>query len=180
MKPATGLPLLAMNYFEFYELPIRFGIDVNALRQKYFALSKQYHPDFFVNESEEKKEEVLKNSTLNNNAFKALSNTALRIKYVLELTGTLTDAEKEILPQDFLMEMMELNEEMMEMDAATAPALRARVSEFENSLEAAMVEACNQFDNTGEQKYLQIVKSIYLKQKYLLRIKESMLKFAAL
>lgn len=177
---AGGHGFLVMNYFEFYELPIQFGIDVNALRQKYFALSKQYHPDFFVNESEEKKENVLKNSTLNNNAFKALNNTALRIKYVLEITGTLTDAEKEILPQDFLMEMMELNEEMMEMDAATAPALRARVGEFEASLEAAMAEACNQFDNTSEQIYLQIVKSIYLKQKYLLRIKESMLKFAAL
>ncbi len=58
MKPATGLPLLSMNYFEFYELPIRFSIDVNSLRQKYFALSKQYHPDFFVNESDEKKSSV--------------------------------------------------------------------------------------------------------------------------
>lgn len=169
-----------MNYFEFYNLPVKFSIDTALLRQKYFEFSKQFHPDFFVNESEEVRQDVLAKSTINNNAFKILGNEALRIKYVLEVTGILTADEKEILPQDFLMEMMELNEAITEMDATNFPKLKAMVEEIEDELKTTLKANCDRYDIENTHHLLQQIKTIYLKQKYLLRIKESMLKFASL
>ncbi len=169
-----------MNYFEFYDLPIKFSIDKDLLRQKFLELSKQYHPDFFVNESDEMRDKVLEQSTYNNNAYKTLSNDNFRMKYILEISNTLTDADKEILPQDFLMEMMELNEEIMEMDPNTFKGIKTKVSVIENELNQSLKQHCDMFDLNGDNALLSQIKTIYLKQKYLLRIKESMLKFASL
>ena len=36
-----------MNYFELFELPVSIQIDKAVLNQRYFALQKKYHPDFF-------------------------------------------------------------------------------------------------------------------------------------
>jgi molecular chaperone HscB len=169
-----------MNFFEFYELPMKFSIDNALLRQKYFEKSKQFHPDFYINETEAVRDDVLAQSTLNNTAFKTLSIDNLRVKYVLEVAGTLGDGDKEILPQDFLMEMMELNEGIMEKDANTLQGIKTRVSQIENELKTSLKDLCDAYDARGEGELLQSIKTIYLKQKYLLRIKESMLKFAAL
>jgi molecular chaperone HscB len=169
-----------MNYFEYYALPVRFGIDRDLLRSTYFERSKKFHPDFFANETESVKEEMLAQSTLNNNAYKVLNNDAARLKYVLEVTGTLSDKEKEILPPDFLMEMMELNEALMEMDPAALPGIESRVAEVEKELAEELNMHCNAFDSGGNHSILEQIKTAYLKQKYLLRIRESMRKFAAL
>ncbi len=150
------------------------------LRQKFLVLSKKYHPDFFVNEREEMKLEVLSQSTLNNDAFKTLSNDVLRIGYVLELLGVKAENEKEILPHDFLMEMMDLNEEIMELKNENRDDIKSRVLLLESSLQTDLKQSCTSFDLYGDIAELQKVKTIYLKQKYLLRIKESMLKFASL
>ncbi|RYD70944.1 MAG: Fe-S protein assembly co-chaperone HscB, partial [Sphingobacteriales bacterium] len=104
------------NYFEFYELPIQFNPDLNAVKAKFYAFSKQFHPDFYANESEEKQQEVLDLSTLNNKAYQVLSDENKRIAYVLQLLGELPDGEKYNLSNDFLMDMMEINEALMEME----------------------------------------------------------------
>lgn len=62
------------DYFEFYGLPIQFNPDQNAVKANFYAFSKQFHPDFYANESEEKQQEVLELSTLNNKAYQTLSN----------------------------------------------------------------------------------------------------------
>ena len=69
-------------------------------------MSKEYHPDFYVTESEEKQQEVLELSTLNTNAFNTLKDENKLIEYVLRLEEKLVDGENNELPQAFLMEMM--------------------------------------------------------------------------
>ncbi len=54
-----------MQYFDLYDLPISFLLDVKALKKKFYQLSKQFHPDFFTLESEEKQAEILELSTDN-------------------------------------------------------------------------------------------------------------------
>jgi molecular chaperone HscB len=53
-----------MNYFEFYGITETFKPDAAQLKKQFYALSKQYHPDFFANEDDTKQQEILELSTL--------------------------------------------------------------------------------------------------------------------
>ena len=78
-----------MNFFEFYEIPISFKVDEDALRTIFYSNSKKYHPDFYTLESDEKQAEILELSTLNNEAYKTLTDFDKRMKYILKLKGVM-------------------------------------------------------------------------------------------
>lgn len=174
-----------MDYFKFYDIPISFSPDQALVKKKFYALSKEYHPDFFVNESEEKQQEILELSTLNNKAFQTLSNPDKLLPYVLTLKNVLVDGEKYQLPQDFLMEMMEVNEGIMELefdaDEAKLKELNKNVDDFENELNAELKSLTADFEadeKADKEEGLQKIKDIWYRKKYLLRIRESIDKFA--
>src|SRR5919199_5414174 len=103
-----------MNYFELYDIPVSFLPDQKQLKQKFYELSRKYHPDFYTQENEFEQSEALELSSQVNKAYKTFQNRDETIKYVLQLKGLLEEEEKYNLPADFLMEMMDLNEQMME------------------------------------------------------------------
>uniref|UniRef100_UPI003D7F577D DnaJ domain-containing protein n=1 Tax=Pedobacter sp. TaxID=1411316 RepID=UPI003D7F577D len=90
-----------MDYFELYGLPVSFNPDLAIVKQKFYELSKKYHPDFFINESQEKQEEVLELSTLNNKAYQVLSDPQKRLHYILSIKGLIKEGENYVLPQSF-------------------------------------------------------------------------------
>ena len=174
-----------MNYFELYEIPVSFLADEILIKQKYYANSKKYHPDFFINESEEKQAEVLQLSTLNNEAYQLLTDFDKRVAYILTLTGQISDAEKFVLPPDFLMEMMDINEKIMELSSNDVHAIADVTNEIailEKSLNDYLQASCMQFDaqhNNDQVTVLLAIKDAYYRKKYLLRIKDSLNKFAS-
>lgn len=173
-----------MNYFDFYEIPISFNPDQDVIKQKFYALSKAYHPDFYINESQEKQDEVLERSTFNNKAFQVLKDDQKRLHYILELKGELIEGENYGLPQDFLMEMMEVNEALMELefdpDAVKLEELKKQIAEIEKSLSKGLSSLMISFDSSEgaeQERSLKSIKDIYYRNKYVLRIKDSLSKF---
>lgn len=153
-----------MNYFELFELPISLQIDKTTLAQKYFELQKKYHPDFFAKGTEYEQAEALEISSQLNKALKVLKNQNLTIKYVLQLKGLLEEEEKYQLPPAFLMEMMELNEELNEDSAK-------QIEELENQLYSEVKPLIENYnDSTVTQAELLQLKEYYYKKKYLQRI----------
>jgi len=172
-----------MNYFELYKMPVGFVIDESALKRKFYALSKEYHPDFYTLESEEKQAEILRLSTLNNEAYHTLKDADRRMKYVLELKEALAEEGQNKLPPDFLMEMMELNEALMELEIDGTPGAVATVQqqleEKEAELYAAVAPLLTGYEEDSETDAdLKGVVDYYLKKRYLLRIRENLGKFA--
>ena len=175
-----------MNYFDLYELPVRFHTDDAQVKTKFYELSKRYHPDFYANESEEKQQEMLELSTLNNKAYQVLSNPLKRIEYVLTLHNLMEEGDKYKLSQDFLMEMMDVNEVIMdqqsEPNAAALMSTQNQVNDIEKSLFTDLKQLTDAFDSEPEQRHestLLKIKDVWYRQKYLLRIRESLYKFAA-
>src|SRR6201995_2080780 len=107
-----------INYFDFYAIPQSFNPDAAYLKKKFYELSKQYHPDFYANEEEAKQQEILELSTLNNKAYQTLSDPNKRLEYILRLHDLVSEGAKPQLPADFLMEMMDINERLMDVDDA--------------------------------------------------------------
>ena len=68
--------------------------------------------------ADEKQQEILELSTINNKAWQTLSDPAKRLEYILRQHELLVDGAKPALPADFLMEMMDINERLMEIDDA--------------------------------------------------------------
>ena len=173
-----------MNYFELYDLPLSFQIDDVLVKKKFYALSKRFHPDFYVNESQEKQEEILELSTINNKAYQVLSDPLKRIEYVLSLHDMLAEGDKYALSQDFLMDMMDVNEALIDMefdhDELKLTELSTQIDEMELSLFDELKRNTNEFDQlqgADSNSILLKVKDIWYRQKYLMRIRESLNKF---
>jgi molecular chaperone HscB len=174
-----------MNYFEFFKIPVSFNLNEAELKKAFYSNSKKFHPDFFTLESKEKQMEVLELSTLNNNAFKTLSNFDKRMKYILELKEVLGEEGKNKIPQEFLMEMMEINENLMELEFDFDKNNFDKIQNSLKKLESILLEEVNPYienynDAAPKEVELDAIKNYFLKKRYLLRIKENLNKFATL
>jgi len=171
------------NYFELYNLPEQFNQDEKAVKKKFYELSKKFHPDFYVNESDEKQQEILELSTLNNKAYQTLSDPLKRIEYILSLHGMLAEGDKYVLPQDFLMEMMDVNEALMDLQMEPDQSRLLQVQEDVNQIEASLFDELKKqtdlFDSAENERdeLLREIRDIWYREKYLMRIKESLNKF---
>lgn len=171
-----------MNYFDFFGIPVSFFPDLADLKQRFLRNSKLFHPDFHTLESEEKQSEILEKSTQNNEAYLVLSDFDKRLQHILELRGMLETGQNE-LPQDFLLEMMEINEAIMELEfdfeESRYRQVLADTAKLENALVAEVQPMLESFDTaTTTNDQLISVRDFFLKRRYLWRLKENLNKFA--
>ena len=114
-----------MTYFEIFGLPVQLKVDKADLPKRFFELSRKFHPDFYANATPSEQQRALEITANLNKAFKTFQNEDDTIKYVLQLKGLLEEEEKYQLPPDFLMEVLEINEQLM--DATDDPGLKSNL-----------------------------------------------------
>ncbi len=158
-----------MNYFELFEIPPGPTVDISIVSRKYLQLQKKFHPDFFTGAGELEQEDALQLSADINKAYKIFQQPVKTVEYFLQISGLLEADEKFVLPKDFLMEMMDINESLLEdPEQTTIDVLKAE--------EKLNTEIKNITDNywTGNTngESLQHLKLNYFKKKYLQRILE--------
>jgi molecular chaperone HscB len=119
-----------VNYFQLFDLPVGFAIDLNDLAKRYRALQSAVHPDRFANASAADKRAAMERTVLINDAYKSLKDSVQRAMYLLSLGGINGLDEKNTqMPADFLMEQME-KREAIEAANDDGAALDAMVSEL--------------------------------------------------
>lgn len=170
------------NYFEHFDLPVSFQPNLEELRKRYLKISKENHPDFAIGQ-DDAYEAALLATSLNNQAYKVINDEFERIRYVLELKG-LPVRQEDKLPPDFLMEMMEWNEEIMdagmEEDAVKLKDISTRFESLEKSFLDRLNQAVSAYELSNDEALLTEIKETYLQRKYLLRLRDSIDKFARL
>lgn len=173
------------NYFELYQIPMSLKPDAALVKQQFYKLSKQYHPDRIAQGDESAQAAALQMAATINEAYKTLCDEDKTMAYLLRLQGLLQDEEKYNLPPDFLMEMMELNEAVS--DYEDAPENETLKQEAEQAIEAQIL-AWNQaiqplataFEQAEDKTaHLLQMKDFYFRKKYLLRIRERLTTFAS-
>ena len=161
-----------MTYFELFGIPVQLKVDSNKLSGKFFELSKKYHPDYFVNEDQAAQDNALEKSAMLNRAWKTFQNPDATIKYVLLEKGLLEEEEKYELPADFLMEVLEINEQLMDADKQDVLTnIKSTIENLQSDIYEPVKEIVETYQEgvTAEKKLLQ-VKEYYYKKKYLDRI----------
>ncbi len=101
---------MTKNYFEIFNLPEKFDIDLLKLNNA-IEIQKKIHPDKFTTSTENEKIQSMIKSTQVNDAYQTLKSTTKRAKYILSLHKSV---EKITLPPDFLMQQMEWEEHIKE------------------------------------------------------------------
>jgi molecular chaperone HscB len=129
---------LGKNYFELFGLPSTFNLDTAELAARYRDLQRRFHPDRFASASEPERRLSLQLTAQVNAAFQTLKDPVARARYLLGLQGIDTGENTDTaMDTAFLMEQMELREDLAEARAAAdrharLASLRQRVDrEFE-------------------------------------------------
>ncbi len=119
------------EYFRFFDLPEHLNIDLADLEQRYYALSRKWHPDRYARKSATERNEAEQNTALLNDAYRTLRDPLRRAEYVLSENGLA--AAQQAAPPDLLKEVFELNmalEEIREGDNSVRPQLEAAEQKF--------------------------------------------------
>lgn len=121
---------LAENYFEIFDLPLAFDVDLSLLAQRYRGVQRVLHPDKYVNSGERERRLSVQAATRVNDAYNVLKSPLLRAKYMLGLRGVDIDkTEAKPLELAFLMEQMDLRESVAAAkDLAALSAMEREVA----------------------------------------------------
>ena len=164
-----------MNYFEIFGLPVQLIVDKSLLPKKYFELSKKFHPDFYSNATPGEQQYALEISANLNKAFKTFQNPDETIKYVLKLKNLLEEEEKYELSPAFLMEVLDINEQLMDADSASAAGLRSTIDSLQHQIFEPVKEIIAGYkDGETSEADLLKVKEYYFQKKYLHRIEQQL------
>ena len=112
--------------FALLGLAPTFDVDLAALERAFFERSKQLHPDRAGGASAAERVAVLSQSRALNDAYQLIKRPVPRAEYLLAHAGV-TIGDNERLDPAFLMEILELREELAEARAAENTELVARL-----------------------------------------------------
>ncbi|MBK8602112.1 MAG: Fe-S protein assembly co-chaperone HscB [Saprospiraceae bacterium] len=169
-----------MDYFEWFGVERKFNLDPADLRKSFLSKSMELHPD----KANSIDESLPEQSGYNNLAYSTLKDKSKRFTYILTLEDIIVAGEKPILPQEFLMEMLEFNMEIEEAkELKDESKLKSLKSQIENKIQlqlSGIQDILNQYDkgilNDDSKSKL---KNFHYIEKYLLRIEESIYTFAS-
>ncbi len=155
-----------MKYFQLFDLSPIYNLDKKNLKKKYFTLSKQMHPDKFVQLEDRVLKAKERDYALLNKAYETLMNDEKRFTYLLQELDIIQTDENYSLAPEFLMEMMELNEQFMDDPDQAAQELSRLEKELQDEVVEIMeAESWEDLDASKKGK----LKDYYYKMKYLQR-----------
>jgi Fe-S protein assembly co-chaperone HscB len=167
-----------MEYFDLYQLPISLVVNTEQVTRKYYELSKQFHPDRYTNKSQAEQQKALQLSAAINKAKKVLSSPLLRLEYILLQKGVLLPDEKAALPTDFLMMMMDINEELLEWQSEVNPlakeTLLKKLDEIHSKIYSPVSHLFSVEELSLDNDELNVLKTYFLQNKYIQRLYEQL------
>jgi molecular chaperone HscB len=147
------------DYFSFFGLPRKLGVDASDLEQRLRGLSRQFHPDYYFNAPPAERRASLERSSYLNDAYRTLKHPAARVEYLLQLEGLAARSPEEAskqVPPSLLEEVFALNEELdeiRELRASGTPAdqLKARLERARGPIEAKRASHESQLEELSAQ-----------------------------
>lgn len=113
------------NYFEIFGVPEFYDLDLAELSSRFRKLQSAIHPDKYASASDMERRLSVQKSALINEAYLALKSPLERARYMLKLRGVdLSNDTSTTMAPDFLMQQMELREELEQVKRGQDPLFR--------------------------------------------------------
>jgi molecular chaperone HscB len=143
------------DFFQVFDLPRGFQIDLPALEHEFHRLSRKVHPDRFARAGENERQWSLADTALLNDAYRTLKDPLYRTEYLLKLEGAEIGEEfaaangkdrkdPSKVPADLLEEVFDLNMQLEEMRMAR------KMGEEDLELQASLTAAKGKFNGLLE------------------------------
>lgn len=162
------------NFFELFGLEEKFWPDEEKLTQVFYEKIRLTHPDHQAGDLPAQADAIKETAQINE-GFNVLKSFEKRVLYILVSKGKWNEGEKHTLPPDFLMDMLDLNDEISEAvtngDEKAKEHIMEELNERAGDIMVTLNLQTRKYDETPEDDLLEEVKEQYQKLQYLKRLK---------
>jgi molecular chaperone HscB len=162
-----------IDYYAVLGIPRGLNLSVDDIQQRYYALSRELHPDRFMQKPEAERQRALDMSSALNDAYRTLKDPIKRAQYLLTLEGfDVGEQRSKDVPPELLEEVFELNmalEEMRGGDHSARPQLEQAEKNFTGMLsdtDQQLQSLFAQYDSSQSREVLTQIRNILNRRKY--------------
>jgi molecular chaperone HscB len=158
-----------MNFYDALGLEPKLSLDLEDLKKRFYARSRQWHPDRFSRASVEEQQKALDMTAVLNDALRTLRDPIARAEYFLKERGRNLSNDA---PPELLEEVFELNmalEELREGDDSARPQLIAAQERFQAmraEIDDALAVWFVQFDASRDDSVLDGIRAALNRRRY--------------
>lgn len=164
------------NFFDLFGMPVDFQLDEKALHAAHLKLQSAYHPDRFISGTDQEKRIAVQKAAWVNEAYETLKNPVKRARYMLQVGGLeLNDDHETTVDTAFLMEQIELREEMDECRSCSDPMRSC--GHITGKLQQRSREFSSTFESLFQQGKLEEARQVSRKMQFVQRILEQIDEF---
>lgn len=163
-----------IDYYELFGIPRRLNLSLDELQKRFYELSRQLHPDRFMNRPEVERREALDKSSQLNDGYRTLKDPIRRAQYLLREEGfDIGEQRSKDVPPELLEEVFELNmalEEMRSGDDSARPQLEAAEKNFTGLLAGVdheLASLFSKYDESRSRDELTRIRSVLNRRKYI-------------
>lgn len=165
--------VLPSNYYDLYGLKHNLNLDLKDLERRFYALSRQYHPDRFTLKSAEEQEMALDATAILNDGYRTLRDPLARAEYLLKENGfDIGEQGSKNVPPELLEEVFELNmalEELRGGDESARPALEEARDKFvamRDGIDGELQAKFAEYDRSRDRNVLAEIRGILNRRRY--------------
>jgi len=168
-----------MEYYAALGLEPQLALDLEDLKQRFYAQSRLWHPDRFIRAEPLERERALDMTAVLNDAFRTLRDPVARAEYFLKQKGIELSKEP---PPELLEEVFDLNlmlEELREGDGSVRPRLEAARQRFLGMLEEidkSQQERFAAYDISHDPVILEEIRAALNRRKYIANLVRDVVK----
>jgi molecular chaperone HscB len=162
------------DFYEIFSLPRSLNISLDDLQKRFYALSRELHPDRFMMKPESERQRALDASSALNDAYRTFKDPIRRAQYLLALEGfDIGEQRSRDVPPELLEEVFELNmalEEMRSGDDSVRPQLEQAEKNFGDMLaetDRQLETLFGQYDSVHSRDTLAEVRNVLNRRKYI-------------
>ncbi|NRQ44413.1 co-chaperone HscB [Rheinheimera sp. YQF-2] len=165
-----------MNYFQLFNLPAQFDLDLTELGSRYLQLQRRFHPDQHSAGSERDRLLAVQQTANINDAYHSLKQPLLRAEHLLALRGLkISHEQRSFNDPQFLMQQMELREQLA--DIAQSDDADAVIDSIERQLQQQKKQLLQQLAtalDAGSAEQDQLAADLIRKLKFFFKLQQEL------
>lgn len=159
------------NYYDFFGIDHRLNLDPKALESRFYALSRQWHPDRFARASEREQQIAVDAAAILNDGYRTLKDPVRRAQYLLKERGfEIGEQQSNEVPPELLEEVFELNMALEESDREQLLEQQTKFVSMRDSIDAELAGQFSVYDLSEDRVVLEKIRAILNKRKYIFNL----------